>query len=181
MSGSSSTTRIACLRAIPSSSPGAAHVARTDPDKLLTRSGFRNGRLPKARLTVRRTNETLTAAPADLLPSSSFLLRGGCIAMPGLTCALLGEACRIFLSHAYPQGEETIPGPRRSYLRVHPGQPLDPLLKPPLCQALPTQNGGQGGWSFRLGSACYPNLKLQVVDCDGAGALVFCVDTHDGM
>ena len=101
--------------------------------------------------------------------------------MPGLTCAALGEACRIFLGHAYPQGEETIPGPRRSYLRIHSGQPLDPLLKSPICQALPTQNGRQGGWSFRLGSACYPNLKLQVVDCEGAGALVFCVDTHDGM
>ena len=36
--------------------------------------------------------------------------------MKGLTSALLGQACRLFLNHAYPGGETTIPGEKRAYL-----------------------------------------------------------------
>jgi hypothetical protein len=97
--------------------------------------------------------------------------------MKGLTSARLGRACRIFLERAYPEGEHTIPPPRRVFLAIAPGQPLEGLLVPPLCRVLPAAGGGVRGYAFRLGSAAYPHLKLQVVG-QGDGC-VFSVDTHD--
>src|SRR5438034_11721833 len=108
------------------------------------------------------------------------LLRGICRAMPALTSALLGRACRIFMTLSYPEGEATVPPPRRCYLHIPGEQPLDCVLAPPICQIIP--NSAQGtGYTLRLGSATYPNLKMKVVDCDRQGTWVFDVETHDHM
>jgi hypothetical protein len=104
--------------------------------------------------------------------------------MNGLTSDLLGRACRIFLELAYPGGEETIPLKKRPYLHVTPDQPLASLLPPAptasgIGQVLPAAGGRTRGYCFRLGSATFPHLKLQVVDYENGGVLVFTVDTHD--
>jgi len=101
--------------------------------------------------------------------------------MPGLCPNLLGQACRIFLSLAYPEGENSIPVTKRAYLDICFERPLEPLLKPPVCQVLPrrTELGtpviGIRGYAFRLGSSVFPHLKLQVVG-QSDDELVFSVD-----
>jgi hypothetical protein len=100
--------------------------------------------------------------------------------MKGLTGALLDQACRTFLCLAYPDGPPTVPPPKQPFLHINPDAPLEPLLAPPVCQALPAPGGGVRGYSFRLGCAHYPHLKLQVVTTDD-GSLVFTVDTHDAV
>jgi hypothetical protein len=97
--------------------------------------------------------------------------------MTGLTTALLGKACRIFLALAYPEG--CLAPAKQAYFNVRPDQPLEPLLAPPLCQVLPAPQGGVRGYAFRLGCGTFPHMKLRVVDC--GGNLVFAVDTHDAM
>jgi hypothetical protein len=92
---------------------------------------------------------------------------------------LLARACRTFLQLAYPGGEQTIPATRRPYLHLQADQPLEPLLAPPVCEALLAPDGGVRGHAFRLGCATYPHLKLQATNCDGQGTWVFTVDTHD--
>lgn len=99
--------------------------------------------------------------------------------MKGLTTALLTQACRIFLNRAYPQGPETIPSSTKRFLTLHADEPLESVLIPPICQALPQREGGGSGYALRLGSARHPHLKLQIVDQKDAG-LIFSVDTHDG-
>ena len=104
--------------------------------------------------------------------------------MKGLTTALLGRACRIFLTLAYPEGpdgESTIPAAKRGFLRITDETPLETCVLAPVCQAIPLREGGGAGYSFRLGCATYPNLKMQVVDCDNRGTWVFSVNTHDTM
>lgn len=106
--------------------------------------------------------------------------------MNGLTTALLSRACRTFLTLAYPQGEHTIPEPKRPYLRLDPGLPLESVLPPAraaqgICQPIKGEGGGVRGYAFRLGSATFPHLKLQVIDYDHGTALVFAVDTHDAL
>lgn len=101
--------------------------------------------------------------------------------MPPLPSELLARACRTFLTHAYPSGEETVPVTRRPYLHVAADQPIETLLAPPLSQPLPATRGGKHGFSIRLGSAGYPHLKLQITDCDGRGTWVVTVDTHDAL
>ena len=96
--------------------------------------------------------------------------------MNGLTAELLGQACRTFLDLAYPAG--TVPAAKRPYYDLQPGQPLGPLLVPPVCQTLPAPDGGLRGYALRLGCATYPHLKLRVVHCEEFPC-VFDVDTHD--
>ena len=100
--------------------------------------------------------------------------------MTGLTGALLDRACRTFLALAYTGGPQAVPPAKQPYLHVNPDAPLEPLLEPPVCQALPAPGGGVRGYSFRLGCAHYPHLKLQVVNTED-GSLVFTVDTHDAV
>jgi hypothetical protein len=100
--------------------------------------------------------------------------------MTDLPVALLGRACRTFLTLSYPGGTDAIPAVKRPYLDIAPGQALGPLLAPPVCQVLPTPDGGVRGYAFRLGSSTYPHLKLQAVRCEG-GIWVFAVDTHDAV
>jgi len=105
--------------------------------------------------------------------------------MPGLCPNQLGQACRIFLSLAYPEGGTSIPATKRAYLDICFERPLEPLLRPPVCQVLPrisdlvgTPIAGIRGYAFRLGSSVFPHLKLQVVG-QSHEELVFSVDTHD--
>jgi hypothetical protein len=104
--------------------------------------------------------------------------------MTGLTTADLSRACRIFFNLAYPGGEETIPAKRRVYLHLSPEEPLEAFLPPApaasgIGQVLPAPGGRTRGYAFRLGSAAFPHLKLQIVDYDNGNAWVFAVDTHD--
>lgn len=101
--------------------------------------------------------------------------------MQGLTAALLARACQVFLTRAYAGDPPAIPAAKRMYLNLAPEQPLEPLLKPPVCQTLHAADGSVRGYAFRLGSTHYPHLKLQVVDSDRRGTLVFAVDTHDAL
>jgi hypothetical protein len=97
----------------------------------------------------------------------------------GLTAQLLSQACRTFLSVAYPEGEDAIPPPKRAYGQIAPDQCLEALLSPPVCLPLPAEEGKIRGYSLRLGSSRFPHLKLQVVVQEGTGGCVFSVDTHD--
>jgi hypothetical protein len=101
--------------------------------------------------------------------------------MRGLTTALLGRACSIFLTRAYPVGNCTIPPGKRAFLDLAPDQPLEPLLVPPLCEVLRTPQGDLRGYAFRLGSAIYAHLKLQVIRQNDGADWIFAVDTHDAM
>jgi hypothetical protein len=101
--------------------------------------------------------------------------------MKGLTTGLFGQACRIFLTIAYPEGEQVIPPAKHAYLDISPDQPLDKYLTPPVCQPLKNPDGSPRGYALRLGSSNYPHLKMQVIDCDASGTWVFSVDTHDAM
>ncbi len=103
--------------------------------------------------------------------------------MNGLTTALLGQACRIFLTLAYPDGEKTIPEKRRVYMHIPPDGDLAAYLPPgPLAhglgQVLKGEDGTFRGYAFRLGSAGFPHLKLQVTTYED-DTCVFAVDTHD--
>ncbi len=98
--------------------------------------------------------------------------------LPGLCPTLLGKACQIFLTLAYPEGEPSIPAGKRAYLRIPAEAGLELLLKAPVCQLLARPEGGIRGYAFRLGSCTFPHLKLQVVG-QGDGDLIFSVDTHD--
>src|SRR6185437_4007259 len=99
--------------------------------------------------------------------------------MNGLTTALLQQACTIYLSHAYPEGRDTIPPPKNALLTLDAEQSPESVLVPPLCQPLSRREGGVRGYALRLGSTRHPHLKLQIVDHEDAEC-VFSVDTHDG-
>ena len=101
--------------------------------------------------------------------------------MTGLTPMLLGRACRIFLSCAYPDGDATIPPAKAAYLDLAGRETLAPFLAPPLCQPIKDARGNVSGYALRLGSACFPHVKLQVTDCGPEGGPVFTVDTHDAL
>jgi hypothetical protein len=96
----------------------------------------------------------------------------------GLCPTKLGQAWRIFLKLAYPEGEPSIPVAKRAYLSISAEPELELLLRPPVCQLLPRPDGGIRGYAFRLGSIAFPHLKLQVV-AQSDRDLVFSVDTHD--
>ena len=98
--------------------------------------------------------------------------------LPGLCPTLLGKACQIFLTLAYPEGERSIPVAKRAYLKIPAEAGLELLLKAPVCQLLARPEGGIRGYAFRLGSCSFPHLKLQVVG-QGDQDLIFSVDTHD--
>jgi hypothetical protein len=82
---------------------------------------------------------------------------------------------------AYPGGSNTVPTAKRVFLDSAADQPLEPLLRPPLCEALRTPEGKLRGYALRLGSAGYPHLKLQVVGQNEGADWIFAVDTHDAL
>ncbi len=99
--------------------------------------------------------------------------------MTDLPVALLARASQIFLEHAYPAGDDSVPASKRLYLHIAADQPLAPLLRPPVCQTLGKPGEAARGYAWRLGRDGYPHLKLQAVDCGSDGTWVFTVDTHD--
>lgn len=101
--------------------------------------------------------------------------------MKGLTATGFGRACRIFLSHAYPGGEPTVPPAKRAYLHVAADQPLEPLLQPPVCQPTVAADGEVSGYAWRLGCGHFPHLKLRVNRLEGTEECVYSVDTHDAV
>jgi hypothetical protein len=104
--------------------------------------------------------------------------------MRGLTTELLSRACRIFMALAYPEGESTAPALRRPFFAISTDQPLAAILEiANVCEKLLSPDGRLRGYAFRLGSAHFPHLKLQVatLDLDEGGAFVFAVDTHDAL
>jgi hypothetical protein len=101
--------------------------------------------------------------------------------MTGLTTTQLGRVCRTFLTLAYPDGPDSIPAPKNSFLRLNGDQPLEAALNPTICQTLRTDCGSFRGYALRLGSTAYPHLKLQVVYHEGTDTWLFAVDTHDNL
>jgi len=106
--------------------------------------------------------------------------------MQPLTTDLIGQACRIFLSLAYPDGDTAIPPRKRHLLQLPPGVPmLDHLdadqVTRDCCQVIPGKAGGARALLLRLGCCHYPNLKLKanLIDDDRQSVWLFSVDTHD--
>ena len=104
--------------------------------------------------------------------------------MQPLTTSLLGQACRIFLTLAYPEGPASIPAKKRVYYDLPADQPAANFLPPAasavgVCQELRTDTAP--GYELRLGSSGFPHLKLrfQHMNANGKGTWVFLVDTHD--
>jgi hypothetical protein len=105
--------------------------------------------------------------------------------MNGLTTAQFSLACRTFLTLAYPGGEKTIPEKKRLYLNIPPDADLAAMLPPAAAaqgigQVIKGEDGAFRGYAFRLGSATFPHLKLQVTGYD-FDTCVFAVDTHDAL
>ncbi len=103
----------------------------------------------------------------------------GVVTMKGLNAAFFGRACRTFLQIAYPGGPATIPPGKAGFLDLRADHLLQPLLVPPICEVLNKAEGRCRGYAFRLGSAGYPHLKLQVISHDAGVNYLFAVDTHD--
>jgi hypothetical protein len=100
--------------------------------------------------------------------------------MQELSIPLLRRAFEVFLKLAYPQGEASIPPPRRAFLHLEETQPLDAWLAPPICQAI--QEGNEvHGYAGRLGCGHFPHLKLRATNPDRGATWVFSVDTHDAV
>jgi hypothetical protein len=100
--------------------------------------------------------------------------------MQGLTTSLLAHACQTFLRLAYPEG--TVPEKCRRFLNLSPDTPLQTLLDLAVCERLPSRlDGSPRGYAFRLGSATFPHVKLQVIWDEECASLVFAVDTHDAI
>ncbi|MCI0738219.1 MAG: hypothetical protein L0Y72_04190 [Gemmataceae bacterium] len=105
--------------------------------------------------------------------------------MQHLDADVLGQACRLFLTLAYPHGPESIPHKKRAFWDLC-DKPLAGILPPTegaagVCRELRNVNGTSCGYEFRLGSYCFPHLKLRVqeVEHDGQPTWVYMVDTHD--
>src|SRR5688572_16298660 len=101
--------------------------------------------------------------------------------MPLLSTPLLARGCRIFLEAAYPDGMSSVPEPKRAYGAIPDDAPIQDYLNPAKCGHGVCQQVSDDGYTFRLGSQHYPNLKMKVqcVVDGGAGRCVFAVDTHD--
>jgi len=106
--------------------------------------------------------------------------------VPTLSTQDLAQACRIFLSIAYPDGLHSIPAAKQPYYEI----PADALVVdylPPsknaigLCQDLSKTKAGIPGYEFRLGSMSFPHLKLRIQNMEfhHTEIWVYSVDTHD--
>jgi hypothetical protein len=91
------------------------------------------------------------------------------------------------MERAYPQGIDSMPVAKRPYFQIDAQRPLSDYLPPTkmavgVCQELSHNPGTARGYSFRLGSATYPHMKLrvQLMDFHGRAVRVYSVDTHDG-
>jgi hypothetical protein len=106
--------------------------------------------------------------------------------MQQLTTQLLGQACRIFMALAYPEGSASVPAKKRLYFDLPADQPVAAFLPPAVCaqgvcRELRRDSGTLCGYDLRLGSAGFAHLKLrlQLVEQSSDTIWVFMVDTHD--
>lgn len=106
--------------------------------------------------------------------------------MQQLTTPLLSQACRIFMTLAYPEGPATIPAKKRLYFDLPGDQPVAAFLPPAacavgVCQELRNETGSPCGYDLRLGSSGFAHLKLRVqqIANNSRAMLVYMVDTHD--
>jgi hypothetical protein len=106
--------------------------------------------------------------------------------MQQLTTQLLGQACRIFMALAYPEGLTSMPAKKQPYFDLPADQPVSAFLPPAacaqgMCQELRDASGVSCGYDFRLGSAGFPHLKLRLqrVEQGSDSVWVYMVDTHD--
>src|SRR5438445_3476775 len=106
--------------------------------------------------------------------------------MQQLTTPLLGQACRLFLTLAYPEGPSAIPAKKRVYYDLPPEQEITAFLPPApcavgVCQEVRGERGAPCGYDLRLGSSGFAHLKLrlQLVKQNSHSLWVFMVDTHD--
>ncbi|MGF1581304.1 MAG: hypothetical protein ACFCD0_18225 [Gemmataceae bacterium] len=133
--------------------------------------------LPRTRVdSVELGGETLDPTA----PTKAYVI------MVGLTTDILAEACRIFLSLAYPDGLERIPEDKLVYLDLPPNQLLSEYhanfpLPASTFRLLHDNNGDEAGVELRLGRKGFPHLKMNVrrVDNFPDGMWVFSVNTHD--
>jgi hypothetical protein len=107
--------------------------------------------------------------------------------MHRLTTDLVNQACRIFLSQAYPGDDSAVPPRKRLLLELCPGQEMLPYLEATAglketCQVVCVKNNSPRALLIRLGCTHYPHLKLkaQLVDHEGGSEWLFNVETHDG-
>lgn len=106
--------------------------------------------------------------------------------MTTLTTDTLVQACRIFFSLAYPDGEASIPESKTECLKLLPGQAVtDPTslqhLPPAVLEVQRNADGSLGGYALRLGCRHFLHLKLRAhrrVE-GGQEHWLFMVDTHD--
>jgi hypothetical protein len=107
--------------------------------------------------------------------------------MQALSTDIVGQACKVFLALAYPDGLHTIPAQRQCLLDLPQGMAMvdfatQEAAAKTWCQALGTA-GTANILLIRLGCAHYPHLKLKIQQLEGPGsepeAWIFGVDTHD--
>lgn len=106
--------------------------------------------------------------------------------MESLSAETLARGCNIFMTLAYPSGISTVPDKKKPYYSIPLDCRVNDYLPPApaaegICQVLNAPGGGVRGFAFRLGSQCFPHLKLKVqfIDYVNVTAWVFMVDTHD--
>jgi len=108
------------------------------------------------------------------------------VSMTPLDSELVGKACRVFMTLAYPKGESSIPARKLPYFAIGPSAPLADLLPPAekatgIAREVTGPKGELSGYEFRLGSSHFAHLKLRVqwVDNQHGPSWIFMVDTHD--
>jgi hypothetical protein len=113
-------------------------------------------------------------------------MQGHAVMLP-LTTDLVSQACRIFLSLAYPGGLDTVPPRKRLLAELPSGKEMLSYLAATTalkdgCQVVNGKTGGCHAILIRLGCDHYPHLKLrtQYVDHKDGAVWLFSVDTHDG-
>jgi hypothetical protein len=90
----------------------------------------------------------------------------------------LVRAIQLFLEFAY--SGSAVPSNRSQFQDLSPAAPMEELLQLPGVERLPSRLGEDpGGYSFRIGNAWYPHMKLTVQIYGSAPGYVFGVDTHD--
>ncbi|MFO0948401.1 MAG: hypothetical protein U1D30_21185 [Planctomycetota bacterium] len=98
--------------------------------------------------------------------------------MGDLTASLFVEAIRTFLELAYPGGN--VPENRRHFSALHGDESLESIWGLSGVEKLPPKAPGDPiGYSFRVGNAWYPHMKVTLQPYPSAPGFVFGVDTHD--
>src|SRR5687768_7967711 len=85
----------------------------------------------------------------------SEFLSGRWSPMQDLTTLRLGQACRLFMTLAYPGGPATIPAKKRVYYDIPPEAPATDFLPPAacavgVCEVLRNETAAPCGYALRL-------------------------------